>query len=256
MSNNKKYWTSLEEFNNRESFQDAISNEFNGEHNALAAFADEKLSKANTGRRDFLKFMGFSVAAATLAACEAPVVKSIPYVNKPEDITPGIANFYASTYYDGVDYANVLVKTREGRPIFIKGNKSHGLGKGAVNARINGSVLELYDEERLRGPQSKGADMDWATLDGNMVAALGSANSIRILSSTIVSNTTKNAIAALSAKYNGKVKHIQYDPISYFGLTSAHGEAFGKSAVPQYHFNKAQVIVSVGADFLGSWLTS
>ncbi len=256
MSNNKKYWTSLEEFNNRESFQDAISNEFNGEHNALSAFADEKLSKANTGRRDFLKFMGFSVAAATLAACEAPVVKSIPYVNKPEDITPGIANFYASTYYDGVDYANVLVKTREGRPIFIKGNKSHGLGKGAVNARINGSVLELYDEERLRGPQSKGADMDWATLDGNMVAALGSANSIRILSSTIVSNTTKNAIAALSAKYNGKVKHIQYDPISYFGLTSAHGEAFGKSAVPQYHFNKAQVIVSVGADFLGSWLTS
>lgn len=135
MSNNKKYWTSLEEFNNRESFQDAITNEFQGENNALSAFADEKLSKANTGRRDFLKFMGFSVAAATLAACEAPVVKSIPYVVKPEDLTPGIANFYASTYYDGMDYANILVKTREGRPIFIKGNKTHGLGHGAVDRK-------------------------------------------------------------------------------------------------------------------------
>ena len=256
MSNNKKYWTSLEEFNNRESFQDAITNEFHGEQNALSAFADEKLSKANTGRRDFLKFMGFSVAAATLAACEAPVVKSIPYVVKPEDITPGIANFYASTYYDGMDYANVLVKTREGRPIFIKGNKTHGLGHGAVNARINGSVLELYDEERLRGPVAKGADMDWNTLDAEMTKALSSANSIRILSSTILSTTTKNAIAAFSAKYAGKVKHIQYDAVSYFGLTSAHGEAFGKAVVPQYHFDKAQVVVSVGADFLGSWLTS
>ena len=256
MSNNKKYWTSLEEFNNRESFQDAITNEFQGENNALSAFADEKLSKANTGRRDFLKFMGFSVAAATLAACEAPVVKSIPYVVKPEDLTPGIANFYASTYYDGMDYANILVKTREGRPIFIKGNKTHGLGHGAVNARINGSVLELYDEERLKGPQAKGAELDWVSVDNTMSEALSSANSVRILSSTIISTTTKNAMAAFSAKYAGKVKHIQYDAVSYFGLTSAHGEAFGKAVVPQYHFDKAQVVVSVGADFLGSWLTS
>ncbi len=256
MSNNKKYWTSLEEFNNRESFQDAITNEFQGENNALSAFADEKLSKANTGRRDFLKFMGFSVAAATLAACEAPVVKSIPYVVKPEDLTPGIANFYASTYYDGMDYANILVKTREGRPIFIKGNKTHGLGHGAVNARINGSVLELYDEERLKGPQAKGTELDWVSVDNTMSEALSTANSVRILSSTIISTTTKNAMAAFSAKYAGKVKHIQYDAVSYFGLTSAHGEAFGKAVVPQYHFDKAQVVVSVGADFLGSWLTS
>jgi len=257
MSNNKKYWTSLEEFNNRDSFQDAITNEFNGENNALSAFADEKLSKANTGRRDFLKFMGFSVAAATLAACEAPVVKSIPYVVKPEDLTPGIANFYASTYYDGMDYANVLVKTREGRPIFIKGNKTHGLGHGAVNARINGSVLELYDEERLRGPvDAKGGELDWASVDSMMSQVLTNANSIRVLSSTIISTTTKKAMAAFSAKYAGKVKHVQYDAVSYFGLTSAHGEAFGKAVVPQYHFDKAQVVVSVGADFLGSWLTS
>jgi hypothetical protein len=70
----------------------------------------------------FLKVMGFSTAAVALAACETPVNKSIPYVVKPEEVTPGVANFYASTFYDGHDYASVLVKTREGRPIKIEGN--------------------------------------------------------------------------------------------------------------------------------------
>ena len=69
--------------------------------------SDERHNESTTGRRDFLKFMGFSLTAATLAACETPVVKSIPYVNKPEEITPGVANYYASTYYDGVDYCNL-----------------------------------------------------------------------------------------------------------------------------------------------------
>ena len=67
------------------------------------------------------------MTAATLAACETPVVKSIPYTNKPEEITPGVANYYASTYYDGHDFVNVLVKTREGRPIFVKSNTETGL---------------------------------------------------------------------------------------------------------------------------------
>ncbi len=256
MSNNKKYWTSLEEFNNRESFQEAVSQEFAPANNGLNAFADEKLSKANTGRRDFLKFMGFSVAAATLAACEAPVVKSIPYVVKPEDITPGIANFYATTYYDGMDYANLLVKTREGRPIFIKGNKSHGWGHGAMNARINGSVLEIYDEERVKGPRKAGSDITWETLDKDLTSVFASAKNIRVISNTIISTTTQKAIAAFAGVHAGKVKLVQYDAVSYNGLTTAHSEAFGKAVVPQYHFDKAKVIVSVGADFLGSWLTS
>src|SRR5574343_433985 len=123
MGMNKKYWTGLDELENTSAFQEAISNEFAKEQNVTEFLSDSKLKETNTGRRDFLKFMGFSVAAATLAACETPVVKSIPYVVKPEEITPGIANYYASTYYDGNDYGNILVKTREGRPIFIKGNK-------------------------------------------------------------------------------------------------------------------------------------
>ena len=87
---------------------------------------DESLSNNGTSRRDFLKFLGFSVAAATVAACETPVIKAVPYVMKPENVTPGMPTWYASTYYDGSSYASIIVKTREARPIFIKGNADFG----------------------------------------------------------------------------------------------------------------------------------
>ena len=113
MANNKRYWTGLDDLHQTEAFQELQGQEF-PQHEAIdEALGNEGLTSATTGRRDFLKFMGFSLAAATLAACETPVVKSIPYTNKPEEVTPGVANHYASTYYNGQDYVNVLVKTRE-----------------------------------------------------------------------------------------------------------------------------------------------
>ncbi|MFY7971780.1 MAG: TAT-variant-translocated molybdopterin oxidoreductase [Flavobacteriales bacterium] len=253
---NKKYWTGMEELDNTPAFQEAITSEFKSDQRVEDFLASDKLKETNTGRRDFLKFMGFSVAAATLAACETPVVKSIPYVVKPEEITPGIANFYASTYYDGYDYANILVKTREGRPIFIKGNKDFGLSGGSTGSRINASVLGLYDGARLKGPRKGGADTDWKTVDTDVKAALASASSIRILSNTIISPSTTRAISEFSAKYAGKVKHVQYDTYSHSGMTAANQSSFGKAVIPTYDFSKARVIVSIGADFLGTWLTS
>ena len=164
MADNKIYWSGLEELDRTPEFEQLESQEFPAERPVDEFLADDRLQRANTGRRDFLKFMGFSVTAATLAACETPVVKSIPYTNKPEEITPGVANYYASTYYDGHDYVDVLVKTREGRPIFVKSNTETGYGR--VNARVNASVLGLYDSARLQAPQLNGESTDWATLDG------------------------------------------------------------------------------------------
>jgi molybdopterin-containing oxidoreductase family iron-sulfur binding subunit len=251
MASNKKYWSSFDELQNTTAAQEALSSEFTrtGEQSVDSFLSDSRLNESNTGRRDFLKFMGFGLAAATLAACETPVVKSIPYVVKPEEITPGVANFYASTYYDGNDYGNLLVKTREGRPIFIKGNKSYGIASGSLNSRMNASVLELYDGARLKGPKKAGADTDWASLDGEVKAALSAASSIRILSGTVISPSTQRAINELSNKYTGKVKHIQYDTISYAGLAKANG-----GSVPAYDFSKAKTIVSIAADFLGTWV--
>jgi len=245
----KKYWSSLDELQNTAAAQEALTSEFKRDQSVQDFLNDENLNESNTGRRDFLKFMGFGLAAATLAACETPVVKSIPYVVKPEEITPGVANYYASTYYDGNDYGNLLVKTREGRPIHIKGNKDHGIAGGGLNSRMNASVLGLYDGARLKGPKKAGADIDWNTLDTDMKAALASANGIRIVSNTIISPSTQRAINEFSAKYAGKVKHVQYDTVSYSGLAKANG-----GSVPNYDFSKAKTIVSIAADFLGTWL--
>ena len=123
MGTNRKYWKGIDELKQTPEFLETVDKEFNNQLSVEEFLGDEKLMDTATNRRDFMKFLGFSVAAATLAACEAPVTKAIPYVNKPENVTPGMPTWYASTYYDGNHYASIVVKTREGRPIYIKGNK-------------------------------------------------------------------------------------------------------------------------------------
>ncbi|PIX08691.1 MAG: quinol:cytochrome C oxidoreductase, partial [Flavobacteriaceae bacterium CG_4_8_14_3_um_filter_34_10] len=118
MASSKKYWKSVEELNEDSSIVKALKqNEF-VEPIPTDEFLGNKenLAASSTSRRDFLKYVGFTTAAATFAACEGPVIKSIPYVIQPDEIVPGIANYYATTLADGFDFASVLVKTREGRP--------------------------------------------------------------------------------------------------------------------------------------------
>lgn len=254
MSKTKIYWTGLEQLHNTPDFQERAENEFAPEATNENLLESENLDEGKTKRRDFLKFMGFSVGAATLAACETPVNKAVPYLNKPEEVTPGVANYYASTFFDGTDFASVLVKTREGRPIKIIGNKKSKLTNGAVNARVNSSVLSLYDSARATGPMKSGEATDWATIDSEITAALSSsAGSIVILTETIISPSTKKAIAEFSAKYGENVKHVTYDAISASGALEANEACFGVRALPVYDFAAAKVVVSFGADFIGSF---
>src|SRR5882724_7096236 len=153
MDSNKKYWKGLEELNNDPEFVEKNKHEF-----AEPIPIEEVLSggglSAKTPRRDFLKALGFGVGAVSLAACEkVPVHKSIPYLVKPEEITPGIANYYTSSY----DGHAILVKTREGRPIKVEGNPTDILAKGGLNAQAQASVLELYDVNRLQNPLMDGS---------------------------------------------------------------------------------------------------
>ncbi len=151
----KKYWKGLEELNNSPEFVQKAQSEFAEQIPVEKFLGNENQETSGTNRRDFLKFLGFSVTAASLAACETPVNKAIPYVVKPEEITPGVANWYASTYYDGSDYASIIVKTREGRPIKVEGNDFSKVSMGGTNARVQASVLSLYDSSRLTGPTAK-----------------------------------------------------------------------------------------------------
>jgi len=254
MTNERKYWKGIEELQETESFQKSKAVEFPEQNNLESMLADEELNESSTGRRDFLKFLGFSVVAATVAACEAPVIKAVPYVMKPENVVPGMATWYASTYYDGSSYASVLVKTREGRPIFIKGNKDFGLSKGVVNAPIIASVLGLYDSERLQSPMKKDKQSKWSSVDNEIRKALAAAKSVALISNTIISPTLKSSIDALKSSISGTFQHIQYDPISYSAIRRANELNFGRSFIPTYDFSKAKTIVSFGADFLSTWL--
>ncbi len=257
MSVKKTYWKGLSEKHQTPEFVDANSNEFQEDLPIDKFIGDEGLEQFKTPRRDFLKFMGFSVAAATLASCEAPVIKSIPYVNKPEEITPGVANWYSSTFYDGSDFANVLIKTREGRPIWLKGIKK-GFSKGGITTRISTSVLNLYNSARLNGPLANNEEASWSKVDAEIKEKLNKivseGGNIRILSNTIISPSTNAIIEGFKNSFGSNVEHVQYDPISYNGIRKANEESFGRSVIPNYHFDNARVIVSINADFTTNWI--
>ena len=145
MGTQKKYWKSEIELSSDNNTIDHLkNNEFIDQLPTDPFLSDKnKLEQSSTNRRDFLKYLGFSTAAATLASCEGPVNRSIPYVLQPERIIPGLANYYATTIADGFDFANVLVKTREGRPIKIE-NNSKSKVRCSANARVHASVLSMY----------------------------------------------------------------------------------------------------------------
>ncbi len=173
MASNKKYWRSVEELKVDSSLVERLSQKEFLEEIPTGAFLGDKdnLSNSSTTRRDFLKYVGFTTVAASLASCQGPVLKTIPYVIKPENIIPGVANFYASTIADGADFANILVKVREGRPIKIEPNKMAD-NWGATSARVQASVLSLYDNNRLRGPLADGKETIWDALDAKVVGTL------------------------------------------------------------------------------------
>ena len=255
MASNKKYWKSIEELNPESSVVEALKqNEF-AQPIPTDQFLGDKdvLERSSTTRRDFLKYVGFSTAAASLAACEGPVIKSIPYVVAPDEIVPGVANYYATTISDGFDFASVLVKTREGRPIKIERNDLGGK-IGGVNARVHASVLSMYDKNRLMGPQINGQDATWAELDQAVASGLEGLNGAEVilLTQSFASPSTAALVKAFTKKYPN-VKHVTYDMVSVSEALDAFQELYGMRALADYDFSKAATIVSIGADFLGDW---
>ena len=248
----KRYWKGLEELNNDPEYLKLKDKEF-PEYLPTNGSSDSQWD-----RRDFLKLMGFSLTAATLAACETPVRKAIPYLNKPVNVDPGIANYYASTYQEGGDYCSIVVKTREGRPIKINGNKLSTINNGSVTAQVEASVLSLYDTERLDGPRKGNTDLNWSELDSEIIAQLNQISAagglIRIVSNTILSPATKEVIEIFKTKYPSTL-HVVYDTRSYHGIRKGNMASFATDTMPAYDFSKANVIVSFDADFLGTWLS-
>lgn len=255
MASNKIQFRSIHELKDPALNNKLAQKEFQEEIPVEDFLGDAEKNGSSTSRRDFLKLLGFSTAAVTLAACEAPVIKTIPYVVKPHDIIPGVPNYYASTYFDGFDFASVLVKTREGRPIKIDPNPVAGdLGK--TNARAQASVLSLYDNDKVKQPKLDGKDETFDKVDSFILKGLDEAKAsgkkIVLLSHSFASPTFKKLFAEFKAKYP-TAELVTYDAFPYSAGLDAAQEVFGKRALPVYDLKGSELVVAFQADFLGDY---
>jgi MoCo/4Fe-4S cofactor protein with predicted Tat translocation signal len=217
----------------------------------------DRSSQGGMARRDFLTIMGASMAMASFSCARRPVHKIIPYVVQPEEIVPGVANYYASTSRDCIHGCGVLVKTREGRPIKLEGNPDHPVNHGKLCLQAQASVLNLYDQDRLTTPiQRKGskgvhAEISWAEVDAAILQKMKSASRVRILTGEMRSDSTNRLIKEfLSGFSNGA--HVQYDPLALSEVSEAQAISYGTAVIPRYRFDQAEVVLSLGSDFMGS----
>src|SRR3989338_5866040 len=253
--NTKAYWGSIEELQQIADFQTTPGKEF--------VAPPMKQEATSMERRTFLKLMGASALAASISCSRRPVEKIIPYVHKPEEITPGIANWYASTCGECSAACGTLIKTREGRPIKIEGNKKHPLSGGGLCARGQASLLNLYDPDRLREPAAvdrrsgEYTATTWELLDrsiqGELQKLKESSKKVVIFTDPIVSPSTKALIDEFLIPYRGL--HIAYSPLFPEELLEANSVSFGERKLPQYRLDRAELLVSFGADFLGTWIS-
>jgi len=215
--------------------------------------------KGQASRRSFLKLAGFSAVLGTvLNSCKKPVHKAIPYLIKPEEITPGISNYYASAFFDGEEFCSIIVKSRDGRPIKVEGNPQCSITRGGTSARVQASVLSLYDDDRYKSPIQKGREITWQEADTAILSKLddirNKSGKIVLLTSTVISPAAESTIHEFLKVYPGAV-HVTYDPVSCTGMLLANEQSFGIRALPTCRFDRASVIVSFDADFLGTWIS-
>lgn len=220
----------------------------------------DRMDKKGLARRDFLTVMGASMAMASFSCARRPVHKIIPYVVKPEEIVPGVANWYASTCADCGCRCGVLIKTREGRPIKLEGNPDHPLNQGALCSKGQASILNLYDPDRLKNPILKGRqdksrkDLSWAQADELVQGKLKASSKVRLLTGAVKSPSQRRLFNEFLGKFSN-AKWVEFEPLHLEELPESQALSYGTNCVPQYHFEKAELILTLGADFLENWLS-
>lgn len=199
-------------------------------------------------RRDFLKIMGFSFTMLPMASCTKGIVrKAVPYLEKSDLVTPGVANWYATTY-DGIP---LLLKTREGRPIKIEGNNLSDWTKGGANAIAHASLLSLYDSYRVKVPTKDSNTITWSKLIDDLKAACLKAKlenkRVVLVTEEMRSPSTVSLINDFKKQF-GNVDHIVYSS----KLDQVEELSFGENSMVMHDFSKTNYVLSLGADFLGS----
>src|ERR1035437_414749 len=241
-----EYWRSLEELAGSEEFQEMLHREFpKGASEWLDDFS----------RRGFLKTMGASLGLAGLTGCtRMPITEIVPYVKQPENVVPGRPMFYATAFTLGGYASPILVESHLFRPTKVEGNPQHPASLGGTDVYAQASILDLYDPDRAQNITYMGDIRSWNAF---MEAVRGPMNvqkslaggGVRILTQTVSSPT----LAAQIRSYldaNPQAKWHVYEPISRDNAYEGAKLAFGEPVETRYDLSKADVIVSLDADFL------
>ncbi len=241
-----EYWRSLDQLENTPEFKEFLHREFP----QGASEFDNSWS-----RRSFITLMGASVALAGLAGCRRPVDKIVPYVTQPEEITPGVPNFYATVMPFGQAALGMLVKSNNGRPTKIEGNPEHPSTLGSSNVLMQAEILNLYDPDRSRIPTRSGAVASWDDFvafwrERSAFFQSNQGEGLAFLSGEFHSPTLYRLAESLKKSFP-RATWAVYDPISDENLYAGVQAATGKSYQPIFNLDKAEVIVALDADFLG-----
>ncbi|MDE3168205.1 MAG: Fe-S cluster-containing hydrogenase [Acidobacteriota bacterium] len=242
----EKLWRSFEEWQ--------ASSEPDG-----AEFSETPIGiEAGPDRRGFLQAAGFSFGAAMLAGCSRTVQKIEPNLVQPEGFIPGRPVYYASTCGACSAGCGTLVKVRDGRPIKLEGNPDHPVSRGGLCAVGQASLLGLYDSQRVAQPMLAGKAATWNEADAFVQARLEEARksggAVRLLTGTVHSPAESAWILRFLDGFRN-ARHIEYDALSSSAILDAHQRTLGVRILPRYRFDKAAVIVSIDADFLGTWIS-
>jgi len=243
-----EYWRSLEELAGSPEFREMMHREF-------PKGASEWLDSVS--RRGFLQLMGASLAMAGMTGCtKLPLEPIVPYVRQPEQLVPGRPQFYATAFTLSGYAQPLLVESHLGRPTKIEGNALHPASLGGTDLFAQASILGMYDPDRAQSVSRLGNVDSWSSfasaIKGPLAAqkALGGVG-IRILTPTISSPTLKDQLQAFLAMFPQAKWHV-YEPVNRDNVYEGAKLAFGQPVETRYDFSKADVIVSLDADFLSA----
>jgi len=240
----KKYWTSPADSKGADALRDG------------APHGEESFA---ISRRRFLEAAGFTFSLAALNGCSrAPTATALPFTDHPEGMIPGRTRSYASTCAGCPAGCGLLAGVRDGRPLKMEGMPEHPLSRGGLCAIGQAQTLGLYDSHRLRQPLHRGEPATWDDVDQSIVQALdeiaGANGSVRFVTPTVTSPTLQASIDAFLSRFRD-ARHFTFDAVSSSAILDAHEQTHGARSLPHYLLDRAGVIVSFGADFLGTWIS-
>lgn len=212
-------------------------------------------------RRSFLKLAAATGAAATIPGCKPAARHLIPYVIPDENVIPGVPSFYATSCNECPAGCGVVARVREGRVIKLEGNPADPIGAGALCARGQAALQELYNPDRLQRPHQRGTgglinpvSWDDAMAQFNKAlaqAAVDGANRVAFIGPPMGPAYDRIVDNWLGA-FNSRMR-LAYAPIDDAAARAATNFCFGGKFKPVYRIDHARVLLSLGADFLETW---